>query len=818
MAAMAAGAGSVKRTRSPDNLRTARGLFAVALCLYLIQSSGFSRAETVVPAIKDDVDWSRFLARHDLVWDTLPTKWTDGAFLGNGQLGAMIYQPAKPWGGHFFGWTYDPGEKNALRFDVSRRDISDHRDGARTLVHKARLENGHFLLTPSGAITGGAMRLDLFNAEVRGRLLTDKGRIDWRALVLADRDLMVIDIRPSEGEQAFRWEWKPALSETTRLYKWDRGGHGKKRPQDQYPANPSAERGQDRSVALSRQPMLAGGDYTTAWKAVRVDHAMHRFYVTVAYRTQGSSADEAVQTIRDAETVPYATLEHNHRAWWADYFAQSFLSIPAPRIESFYWIQMYKLGAASRADKPAMDLMGPWFQPTLWPGTWWNLNIQLAYYPVYTANRLSNGENLCRMLDENVENLVQNGMKRRAGDPEAGDRYGEAALVARVTAGRDLLGGMFKGQRGAPEIGNLTWALHNYWRQCRYAGDDTRTRKKLIPLLRRAINFYLPMLEKDENGTLHLPPTYSPEIGYGPDCNYDMALLDWGCKTLVSECTRLGIEDPLLPKWRDVIAYLADFPANSSGYLIARGKPLEGSHRHYSHLLMVYPLYLVNWDQAGNRDLMLRSVEHWASRPGAFAGYSYSGAASMYASMSMGDKALSFVNRLIDRHLRPNTMYTEAESPVIESPLSGAQSVHDMLIQSWSDWDSVSRQFVSTIRVFPGIPDAWKDAVFRDLRTEHAFLVSARRADGRTEWVALKSLAGKPCRIKPGLNGKIAAIDREQNSRIEPLGNETYRVDLKRDESIVLYAGKKPSNTVITPIDGPTNAYHYFGSGHLGGK
>src|SRR5947199_135884 len=34
------------------------------------------------------VDWAAFLARHDLVWDRLPTRWGESAFIGNGPLGA----------------------------------------------------------------------------------------------------------------------------------------------------------------------------------------------------------------------------------------------------------------------------------------------------------------------------------------------------------------------------------------------------------------------------------------------------------------------------------------------------------------------------------------------------------------------------------------------------------------------------------------------------------------------------------------------------------------------------------------------------------
>ena len=68
--------------------------------------------------------------------------------------------------------------------------------------------------------------------------------------------------------------------------------------------------------------------------------------------------------------------------------------MPDTQLESFYWIQMYKLASATRADRPAIDTLGPWYRSTPWPGIWWNLNIQLSYWPVYTANRLALGESL----------------------------------------------------------------------------------------------------------------------------------------------------------------------------------------------------------------------------------------------------------------------------------------------------------------------------------------------------------------------------------------------------------------------------------------
>jgi len=56
-----------------------------------------------------------------------------------------------------------------------------------------------------------------------------------------------------------------------------------------------------------------------------------------------------------------------HRRWWHSYYPPSFLSFPDARLEDYYWIQIYKLGSAMRADGPILDLNRPWFNATLDP-------------------------------------------------------------------------------------------------------------------------------------------------------------------------------------------------------------------------------------------------------------------------------------------------------------------------------------------------------------------------------------------------------------------------------------------------------------------
>ena len=82
---------------------------------------------------------------------------------------------------------------------------------------------------------------------------------------------------------------------------------------------------------------------------------------------------------------------------------------------------------------------------------------------------------------------------------------------------------------------------------------------------------------------------------------------------------------PEAARWRDTLARLTPYPVGPTGYLIGRGQPLDQSHRHFSHLLMVYPLRLVTGERPGERALIEKSLAHWIGFEGALQGYSFVG-------------------------------------------------------------------------------------------------------------------------------------------------------------------------------------------------
>ncbi|MGP3979802.1 glycosyl hydrolase family 95 catalytic domain-containing protein [Streptomyces sp. KR80] len=687
------------------------------------------------------------------MWQRFPRRWYEGPFIGNGFLASTISMPQF---------------RNEVRFDVQHSEVQDHRVNLDAKYGLCRLPIGYLTLTPKGTITGVDWRLSLWDAELTGKITTTLGTIEFSAYVHSERPVMVVRLDPSKGEREAAWTFTPEKSVSPRQVT---------NPDPTYVPNPDPTVKTDGDTQLVVQPLLVGGQYVTAHTEVARDDGRH-LYVTVAHSHPDETAEgQALQTLSSARSRPPSLLRAAHRRWWHSYYPKSFVSVPDYRLQSFYWIQLYKIASATRESAPVMATTGPWLQPTGWPNAWWNLNVQLEYWMINGSNHLEL-DALTRTVDENRQVLIDHVPEQyrhdSAGVSRSTDIFARGAQLG------------IPGQR-EPEIGNLTWALHNVWLSYRHTMDDDVLREVLFPLLRRSVNYYLHFLTAGDDGRLHLPRTFSPEYGGAPDCTYDLALIRWGCTTLLASAERLGIQDPLQPRWREVLEKLADYAVDGNGYMIGAGVPFAKSHRHYSHLLQIYPLYEITWEQPDKRELISTSLKHWIGFTGALQGYSFTGAASIAATMGKGDDSLHYLNELMNQgFIKPNTMYKEGGGPVIETPLSAAQSLHDMLVQSWG----------GLIRIFPAVPGSWADTVVHNFRTEGAFLVSAVREEGATRWVRVKSLAGEPCRVRHGIAGPIEVSGADWRDA----GDGVIELDLEEDEE-ALIRGRGTKHLVIAPVE-----------------
>lgn len=687
------------------------------------------------PLVSSQVDWRSYMESKDMVWKKAPDSWDTAPFLANGFIGMQVRQ--------------QHGKKDVLLVDIARMDAQEHLDmdsqeeGMGNWEYKRyRVPVGYFTLKMPSEIKGWDLRLSLYDATLTGTLNMEEGDVQLKAYAHATQPVLVVEMEYLWDSDKAReqWAWNAYPSISPRTHSWTQN-QGKKDAPNAQPGKPGKASDKFKPVMVWNQPLRPKGLLSTGWGEVKQGKNKRIMYVSIAHTYPESSADKnAAQAVKAAMKQGKKELERTHLNWWHEFYPEAFVSVPDAYWDSFYWAQIYKVGAGMRADGPVLDLQGPWtgLAKTAWPGVWWNLNVQLTYWPCYTGNRMEAAKSLSNTLKRYRQNLIDNV------DPKY--RH-DSAGIARCSGPdvRQPAGKPNGGNNGASETGSLPWICHNLFTQYRMTMDDGFLKDEVYPLLRRSINYYIHFLEKGEDGKWHMPPTLSPEYRPQPvpDCNYDLALLRWGCQTLLWTVDRLKIKDPLAPKWKDIMENLTDYPVDENGYMIGKGVPYKNSHRHYSHLFMVYPLHIVDTSVKENADLMDKSIRHWHSLKKALQGYSFTGGASLYATLFRGDDALDMLNGL-KSYLRPNTLYRETW-PVIETPLSGAASIHDMILQSWND----------VVNVMPAVPGAWKDLVFHNLRAEGAFLVSAERKDGAVQWVRVKSLAGEPLRLRVDLPANV---------------------------------------------------------------
>lgn len=702
--------------------------------------------------MRADDAWEKFLRGQDLLWSRLPTLWHEGPFLGDGLLGSMVYQ--------------EPGA-NKLRFTIQHGRVQDHRPEFGSGWGTCRLPVGHLTLEPVGAITSVDWRLSLWNAELTGTVTTTAGTLTLSALI--HDEVFAARVTAGGGERV-TWTFHPEEALSPRRIS--------EAPPSGYTANPPwATRTSVDGTEQVLQP-LTGGQTATAYRRIG-----HDLLLSVGHSSPSDTAAEAASLRNLRRAASYSVLRRRHTQWWNAFYRKSFVSFPDQRLQSFHWIQLYKVASASRAGGPVMATSGPWLEPTPWPAVWWNLNVQLEYWLIQGFNH-PELDSLATTLRQNQEQLAANVPTAYQADSSGIGRSSD--MFANREVGRPGTGA---------ETGDLTWALHNVWLSYRHSMDKALLRDTIYPVLRRAINYYLHFLTPGSDGRLHLPSTLSPEYPVVPpqDTNYDLALIRWGCQTLLESAELLTVDDELIPRWQEVLARLTPYPVDDNGFMIGADTPYAQSHRHYSHLLMVYPLYLVNWDQPGSRDLIAKSVTHWHALTGAHRGYSYTGAASMYAMTGDGDTAITYLRKFFDPTTRypcrVNTHYTEA-GPVIETPLSASQSLHDMFCQSWG----------GVIRVFPAVPSSWADVTLHDFRTQGAFLVSAVRKAGVTRFIRIRSLAGEPLKLRHGLTGTLTVLlDDDTPAHTHDLGHGTLAIDLPRGREVLVHAGSRPE-LVIGPV------------------
>ncbi|MGC9329632.1 MAG: glycosyl hydrolase family 95 catalytic domain-containing protein, partial [Candidatus Hinthialibacter sp.] len=191
--------------------------------------------------------------------------------------------------------------------------------------------------------------------------------------------------------------------------------------------------------------------------------------------------------------------------------------------------------------------------------------------------------------------------------------------------------------------------------------------------------------------------------------------------------------------WRKVLSEWPDLARSEEDgrLLVAPGYPLKESHRHFSHLMAIHPLGLIDVSNGEEDQKTIAGALEELERlgPDYWCGYSYAWLASLCARAGDGEKAAQALRTFAQCFCSINTFHLNGDQTqsgkskftyrpfTLEGNFAFAAGVQKMLLQSHT----------GLIRVFPAIPGEWNDASFQTLRAEGAFLISAVRKNGRVQ-------------------------------------------------------------------------------------
>jgi hypothetical protein len=460
-----------------------------------------------------------------------------------------------------------------------------------------------------------------------------------------------------------------------------------------------------------------------------------RLLVAALVAGKGGQGGEA-SVVQEAAATDRAALVTAHRLWWHSYYQRSLVSVPDKWMQRFYWIQLFK--AASTGTASRNGVAHPFLQAA-------------------NHSAVDSGE-----------------------------------LWTPPTGGFAIPGtGIRSAHNGNPVD---VWGLPELWSAYRHSMDEALLRERLYPALVKALTLYEQFLIEGHTGTLHLPLTHSPGYADVADCTYDLSLLRWAAARAADSAELLDRPAADIGRWREMSTRLVPYHQDVSGVMVGDGLPLGRSLPLPSHLLWLYPLREMRWDQGTDRQVMRRSFDHWASMPESWNGRSYAAASSMAAALDAADEAHSYLSHLLHQPgdavtgLTENTRYGEAGRSLDAGAFAAAGSLLDMLVRGGD------RPGTGTVlEVFPAVCADWRDVSIAGLRTEGAFVVDASRADGRTEWIRVRSETGAPLVVRHDIDGPVdVRTTGDRQTTLRSAGPREVVVHLEPGESAVLTPGGSP--------------------------
>ena len=478
----------------------------------------------------------------------------------------------------------------------------------------------------------------------------------------------------------------------------------------------------------------------------------------------------------------------SHEKWWNDFWSRSGISIPDSLLETQYYRELYKFGSVARSNTPPISLQSIWTaddgQLPPWKGDYHHdLNTQLSYWPGYTSNHTD--------LTAGFTNWL---WKVRPENKRWTKKYfgtdGLNVPGVSTISGKPM-GGWIQYSMSPTTV---CWLAQNFYWQWQYTNDTIFLKQRAYPYIRDAA-IYLEQITRMENGKRMLPLSSSPEYNdnkitawFRNWTNYDLSVARYLAYAAMITANATG-NKPDEKRWTRLLSELPELSSNETGLTMAPGVNMEHSHRHMSPYIGIYPLKNLSAQPEDQRiELSLKHLERLGTRK--WTGYSFAWMANMYASANKGDSAAKLLRIFASNFVSPNSFHLNGDQKggeysddqgrpfTLEGNFAFAQAIHEMLIRSST----------GVIEIFPALPTDWKDVSFRQLRAEGGYLVSAEKENGVETVVEITATKNGLLLLKKPHHFHTWIVEGTDHDRVG-LQNNIFSIPVKKGQIIRIKNG-----------------------------
>lgn len=551
-----------------------------------------------------------------------------------------------------------------------------------------------------------------------------------------------------------------------------------------------------------------------------------KIFVIAEHSKNAASPLASIQAaVRDATKADMDAIYAQNKAWWKNFWLQSYIKLGDPVLQRYWYNHLYLIGSAARSGSDngpgkAPGHWGPWVRcdNMMWFGNVsMNYNGQNPYYGTFSSNHVDLVDPYIETVKYYLENTGRKRVVNRWVSPtiEAhmpSDCRGVAFELSFTSHGTSCGGGSWVEQDGSMPTNAVFGILPIVWKW-KYGQDTTFLADTCYPLMLEVADFYDDYIGEPVNGKYDVHGScHEGASWFTKNDMFSLGAVRFLYREIIGASMKLGRDTQRRSHWQDILDNMSKYPLQEWGntatfrpdwvHDVMDALSYRGGARNtglmftttfdnISHsTLPVYKIATCNTLDRGNM--------FWPQR---WCGWQDGNDFGMMFVMAVraGYRPDRVIKAIKDWKPELNGVVSQKRGGGIETA-GIIEAVNNMLMQSHD----------GVIRIFPNW-DRTIDAEFKRLRAQGAFLVEAKyRASKQVvDSVRIFSEKGNTCVVQrpfaeAGITvaradnqQPVAAIQNEEEFTFDTTAGVTY--DITRAECTPVPTG----SPVITdhPVD-----------------